>query len=69
LWRRYARRSKQKGGNLKIIEVSYGKTFNAGNYESIRVDMKASVDEGEDVHVVTALLITEVAKLNPKGGK
>jgi hypothetical protein len=54
---------------MKVIEVSYGRTFNTGNYESLRVDMKASVDEGEDCQVVAGKLAAEVAKLNPKGGK
>ena len=34
---------------MEIKTISYGKTFNDGNYESSRIDMTASVDEGEDV--------------------
>lgn len=34
---------------MKITELKYGRTWNDGNYESSRIDMTASVDEGEDV--------------------
>jgi hypothetical protein len=37
---------------MKIIEVTYGETFNLGNYQSKRVDLKASLDEIEDFREV-----------------
>ena len=54
---------------MKINEVSYGRTFNLGNYESLRVEMKASVDEGEDAKEVAAKLAAEVAAYKAKTGK
>ena len=54
---------------MKVNEVSYGRTFNLGNYESLRVEMKASVDEGEDPKVVAGQLAAEVATYKAKGGK
>lgn len=53
---------------MKVIEVSYGRTFNLGNYESLRVEMKASVDEGEDPKEVATKLAAECAVWK-KGGK
>lgn len=32
---------------MTIFQISYGKTFNDGNYESSRIDMTASVDADE----------------------
>ena len=54
---------------MKVIEVSYGRTFNLGNYESLRLEMKASVDEGEDPKEVAAKLAAEAAAYKAKGGK
>ncbi len=54
---------------MKITEASYGRTFNLGDYESLRVDMKASVDEGEDPQVVVSKLAAEVHLYKAKGGK
>ncbi len=34
---------------MEIKTISYGKTFNDGNYESSRIDMIATVDEGEAI--------------------
>lgn len=34
---------------MEIKTISYGRTWNDGNFESSRIDMTASVDEGEDV--------------------
>ncbi len=53
----------------RVIEVTYGRTFNLGNYESLRVEMRASVDEGEDPKEVAAKLQTEVAAYKARGGK
>ena len=54
---------------MKIVEVTYGRTFNLGNYESLRLEMKASVDEGEDPKEAVAKLAIEVAAYKAKGGK
>jgi hypothetical protein len=32
---------------MKIIQISYGKTINIGNYQSIRLEYTASVDPGD----------------------
>jgi hypoxanthine phosphoribosyltransferase len=34
---------------MKITKVSYGKTYPLGNYSSERIDLEASVDEGESI--------------------
>lgn len=34
---------------MEIKTISYGRTWNDGNFESSRIDMTASVDEDEDV--------------------
>lgn len=31
-----------------ITEVSWGKTINIGNFENVRLDLKARVNEGQD---------------------
>ena len=54
---------------MKVNEVSYGRTFNLGNYESLRVEMKASVDDGEDPKEVAKKLAAEVSAYKAKGGK
>jgi hypothetical protein len=36
-----------KTNKMKITSITYGKTINIGNYQSIRVDFTAQVDEGE----------------------
>lgn len=35
--------------NMGIEKISYGKTYNLGNYCSHRIDLEASVDDGEDI--------------------
>jgi hypothetical protein len=54
---------------MKVIEVTYGRTFNLGNFESLRLEMKASIEEGEDPKVVAGQLAAEVAAYKQKGGK
>lgn len=46
---------------MKITGISYGKTINIGNYQSIRVEFTASVDPDEYADVVLATL-KEVVK-------
>ena len=41
---------------MTIIKVSYGKTYNLGNYCSHRIDLEASIDEEEDVQYVLSSL-------------
>lgn len=40
----------------KITEISYTRTINLGNYESVRVGGTADVDEGEDADVILEML-------------
>lgn len=47
---------------MQITMVSYGFTFNRGNYQSERIDMTATVAEGEDPSAVTLLLKAEVLR-------
>jgi hypothetical protein len=54
---------------MKITDVTYGRTFNLGSFESLRVDMKASVDEGEDPQDAVSKLAAEVHLYKAKGGK
>ena len=44
---------------MQVKEVSYGKTINLGNFESLRTDLKASVDDGEDPKTVIDQLAAE----------
>jgi len=37
---------------MRIKQVIFFKTYNTGNYENIRVELVADVDEDEDVHDV-----------------
>jgi hypothetical protein len=41
---------------MTITKVSYGKTYNLGNYCSHRIDLEASIDEGEDIQYVLSSL-------------
>jgi hypothetical protein len=51
---------------LKIIEVTYGKTINIGDYESVRIDLKAAVGPDEDWREVLQRLRVTVTKLDPR---
>ena len=33
---------------MKIVEVSIGRTFNLGNFESLRIDLRAEIDEEKE---------------------
>lgn len=33
---------------MKIKEITIGRTINIGNYESIRIDMKAVLEDNDD---------------------
>jgi len=33
---------------MKIVEFSYSRTINLGNYESARIEARASIDSDED---------------------
>jgi len=33
---------------MKITKVNYGRTINMGNYESVRIDLTADIEEGEN---------------------
>lgn len=48
---------------MQITTISYGKTFNLGQYQSERIDMTATVVEGEDVALALYTLKAEVLRL------
>ena len=52
-----------------ITSVSYGRTINMGNYESVRIDLTACVPEGEDWHEVLEDLKGEMLKLEKRTKK
>jgi hypothetical protein len=41
---------------MEIKEVVLSRTFNCGNYESLRVELKADVQKGEELQKVLAFL-------------
>ncbi len=45
---------------MKIKSISYGRTFNDGNYETSRIDMTADVDPDESVEDVFEALVDSV---------
>ncbi len=45
---------------MKIIEVSFRRTFNLGNYESATVELKATINEGEDAKQAFNQLVDDV---------
>jgi len=45
---------------MKITSVSYGRTFNNGNYESSRIDITCDVLRGEDPEEIFEELIETV---------
>ncbi len=49
--------------NHNIQSVSYGRTINMGNYESVRIDLTATVTSGEDYRDTLNDLKTEMLKL------
>lgn len=48
--------------NKKITSVSYGRTINMGNYESVRVDLTATVAASDDWRDVLEDLKGEMLK-------
>jgi hypothetical protein len=42
--------------DIDITEVVYGRTINVGNYESVRVEYRARVKEGQTAAAVMAAL-------------
>lgn len=49
---------------MNITKVNYGKTFSLGNYCSERIDLEASIDEGEDIELVFAQLKKQVSDIH-----
>ena len=41
---------------MQITKVSYGKTYPTGNYSSERIDLEATIDEGETITGVISVL-------------
>jgi len=62
---------------MKITEITYGRTFNNGNFESTRIDLTVEInpkDEVEDVFLelfdqITILRDTELDQIPTKRGK
>ena len=54
---------------IKITKVSYGRTINMGNYESVRIDLTADVPLGEDHQDVIEELKGEMLKLEKRTKK
>ncbi len=52
---------------MKIIEVTYGRTFNLGNYESLRIEFRASVEDGENVQKTIADLSSQAMLYKTQG--
>lgn len=48
---------------MRIIQVTLGKTINIGNYESVRIDLVACVEHGEDHRTVLTALKIELKSL------
>jgi hypothetical protein len=41
---------------MKIDRVSLGRTYNTGNYESLRIELEAELEDGDTVQEVVAEL-------------
>lgn len=55
--------------NDLITSVSYGRTINMGNYESVRIDLSARVPDGEKWQDVLSELQGEMLKLEKRTRK
>lgn len=44
------------GEIMKIDRVSLGRTYNTGNYESLRIELEAELEDGDTVKEVLAEL-------------
>ncbi len=52
---------------MKITQLTVGKTFNTGNYTSLRLDMTAEIAEGDDLKRVRMEMesqLDDLAKMN-----
>jgi len=54
---------------IQITQVNYGRTINMGNYESVRLDLTAKVNQGEDYKEVLEELKGEILKLEKRTKK
>ena len=54
---------------IQITQVNYGRTINMGNYESVRLDLTAKVNQGEDYKQVLEELKGEILKLEKRTKK
>lgn len=48
---------------MKITTITLGKTFNTGNYTSIRLDLTAEIDENENIDNVCKQLDATITDL------
>lgn len=52
---------------MRVTQLTVGKTFNTGNYTSLRLDMTADLAEGDDIKKVRMEMeaqLEELAKMN-----
>uniref|UniRef100_A0A6M3LUC6 Uncharacterized protein n=1 Tax=viral metagenome TaxID=1070528 RepID=A0A6M3LUC6_9ZZZZ len=54
---------------MKIKEVSYGRTFNIGSYESERIDLTAELEDNEDEITVITKLRAKIEEVRIKSIK
>jgi hypothetical protein len=45
---------------MKIKEVSYGRTYNLGNFENLSLELKASLDDTDSAELVAKRLALEL---------
>lgn len=48
---------------MQITTIAYGFTFNRGNYQSERIDLTATLGEGDDLDAAALLLKARVLRL------
>ncbi len=51
---------------MKITKASYGRTYSLGSFQSERIDLEATIDEGEDIQFVVCNLKHECDQIHQK---
>lgn len=51
---------------MKITKASYGRTYSLGSFQSERIDLEATIDEGEDIQFVVCNLKHECDQVHQK---
>lgn len=52
-------------GDIEVVEVAYGRTINTGNFENVRIELRAKVKPGQSYRYVWNA-IREMAKAKEK---